>query len=54
MPQKISCREAGFECDFEVQSENEDEVIDFAREHAAQAHEMDLSRSDVREYVQTV
>lgn len=31
---RISCREAGFDCDFEVKSEAEEGVIEFAREHA--------------------
>lgn len=52
MARKINCREAGFDCDFEVQSESEDEVIEFAQTHARRTHEKDLSRSDIRGYLQ--
>ena len=54
MPTQIACREAGLDCDFLVQSEAEDEVIDFARQHAEQTHDMAISRSDAREYLQEV
>lgn len=54
MAKHISCREAGFDCDFEIRSENEDEVIEFARQHAEQSHDMELSRTQVEEYVQDV
>lgn len=46
MVKKVSCREAGYDCDFEVQSENESEVVEFTRRHAERTHGMDLSRSD--------
>ena len=54
MTKQISCREAGFDCDFEVRSESDDEVIEFARQHAEQSHDMELSRSDLEEYLQEV
>lgn len=54
MPTKISCREAGFDCAFELQSEDETEVIEFTRQHAESSHDMDLSRADVAELLQTV
>lgn len=48
MTSKISCRAAGYDCDFAVQSESEDEVIDLARRHAEQTHDLELSREDAR------
>lgn len=54
MVKQINCREAGFDCDFHVQSESDDEVIEFARRHAEQTHDMELSRADLEEYVQDV
>ena len=51
MTKRLACREAGFDCEFEVQSENEDEIIEFARQHAQQTHDMDLSRSQIEEHV---
>lgn len=37
----------GDTCGFEARSEDEDEVIDRVREHAAAEHDLSLSRSDV-------
>ncbi len=54
MTKKVSCREAGYDCDFEVQSEDENEVIDFTREHAKGTHDLDLSRSDTEGLLQDV
>lgn len=54
MAKRISCQEAGFDCEFEMQSEDEDEVIRFAQEHADRSHDMELSRSEVSEYLQDV
>ena len=54
MANKISCREAGYDCDFAVQSESEDEVIDLARRHAQRTHDLELSREDARSLVQDV
>jgi predicted small metal-binding protein len=35
---KLSCRDAGFNCDFVMQGASEDEVIQKAREHGAKQH----------------
>jgi predicted small metal-binding protein len=35
---QLSCREVGADCDFLVRSENEDEVISLASEHACRSH----------------
>ena len=46
MAKEISCINAGFEdCAFHVRSENEDEVIEFARSHAKGTHGVDASRA---------
>jgi predicted small metal-binding protein len=34
----ITCREAGFECDYVVKGETEDEVMQRAAEHAMKVH----------------
>lgn len=34
----ISCREAGFECDYIVKGQTEEEVINNAAEHAIKEH----------------
>lgn len=51
MVKEISCINAGFEdCEFLVRSENEDEVIEFARRHAEHTHGTTASR----EYLERV
>lgn len=55
MVNQVSCKEAGYEeCDFLIQSENQDELIVFVREHAEGTHELDLSQSDVEGLIQDV
>lgn len=51
MVKQVSCREAGMDCDFLIQDENEDELIDLVQQHAENTHEMTMSRTDVEEYV---
>ncbi len=42
---EISCINAGFEdCEFLIRSENEEEVIEFARQHAKNVHGTDAPR----------
>jgi predicted small metal-binding protein len=36
----ISCREAGFECDWIVKGQTEEEVINNAAEHAIKEHDV--------------
>lgn len=52
MAKQVSCREAGYDCDFLVQSESRDEVIEFTRQHAKQTHDMEISTSDVEGLMQ--
>jgi predicted small metal-binding protein len=35
-------------CDFQIRSETEDELVEFVQQHASDAHDMDVSRGDVR------
>ena len=37
---KITCRDAGFECDYVVKGETEDEVMKRVSEHAMKDHDM--------------
>ena len=41
-------------CEFQVRSENEDELIDIVRTHADDMHQLNVSRADVRDGMQTV
>jgi predicted small metal-binding protein len=41
-------------CGFQVQSEDDDEVIDFVKNHADSKHDMNLSTSDVRDGLKQV
>jgi predicted small metal-binding protein len=43
----VNCREAGFECDFEAESEDDDELVRTVQEHAKKVHHIDLSKDDV-------
>lgn len=54
MAKEIVCREAGYDCDFEIRDENEDELVRFVQEHAKQAHDADMSRSDIEGAWKTV
>ena len=38
MYKELSCRETGADCDFLVRSEDEDEAISLASEHACRSH----------------
>lgn len=52
MVKEISCINAGFEdCAFLVRSENEEEVIEFARRHAERTHGTDASREHLEKVV---
>lgn len=47
MARELACREAGYDCDFMIRSENEDELIEFVQEHAQSTHDTEMSRADV-------
>lgn len=48
MAVEISCREAGYDCDFMVRDENEEELIEFVQEHVRKTHDTEMSASDIR------
>ncbi|WP_411963352.1 DUF1059 domain-containing protein [Haloferax sp. YSMS24] len=54
MVKLVACRDAGYDCDFEVRSENEEELIRFVREHAQDTHGVGMSSDDVRGAMKTV
>ncbi|WP_331235771.1 DUF1059 domain-containing protein [Natronorarus salvus] len=48
MAKEISCINAGFEdCEFLIRSENEEEVIEFAQQHAKNVHATDAPRDHI-------
>lgn len=54
MVKQIACRDAGYDCDFEIRSENEDEMIGFVKEHAQNVHGVGMSNDDIRGVMKTV
>lgn len=54
MAKELSCREAGYDCDFMIRSEDEDELIEFVRQHAREIHDTEMSRGDIRGAWKTV
>ncbi|WP_232687285.1 DUF1059 domain-containing protein [Halobacterium zhouii] len=48
MAKEVRCRDAGYDCDFEIQDENEDELVQFVQEHSEQTHGTSVSREDVQ------
>jgi predicted small metal-binding protein len=54
MAKEIACRDAGYDCDFMIRSENEDELIEFVQEHARETHDTDMAADDIRATWKTV
>lgn len=54
MTKELVCREAGYDCDFVIRSENEDELVEFVQQHAMHTHDTDMSASDIRGVWKTV
>ena len=54
MVKELSCRSAGYDCDFMIRSENEDQLIEMVQQHAKETHDMDMSPADVRDLLKTV
>ena len=54
MAREIACRDAGFDCDFMIRSENEDELIEFVQEHVQNTHDTEMSDADIRGAWKTV
>lgn len=51
MVKEVNCKEAGFDCEFMVRNENEDELVGFVQQHAEQTHDMSISRDDIRGFM---
>jgi predicted small metal-binding protein len=54
MAHEISCREAGYDCDFMIRSEDENQLVEMVQKHSKETHDTDLSRSDVLGLAKTV
>jgi predicted small metal-binding protein len=50
MPHQFSCSE----CSFQVQSDDQNEIVDVVREHAEGKHSMNVSDGDIRGGMETV
>ena len=48
MAKEVVCRDAGYDCDFQIRDENEDELIQFVQQHSEQTHDAPVSREDVQ------
>ncbi|MFB6183604.1 MAG: DUF1059 domain-containing protein [Haloarculaceae archaeon] len=46
---EFTCQSAGVDCDFQIRSESEDELLEFVEQHAKNVHDMDMSRADIRD-----
>ena len=54
MAKQVSCREMGIDCSFQIRDGDEAELIEFVRRHVERVHDMELSKSDVREVMREV
>lgn len=54
MAKQLTCREAGYDCDFMIRSESEDQLVEMVQQHAKETHDTDLSRDEVRGLVKNV
>ena len=48
---QLSCRDAGFDCDFVVRSTNRQELVDIALRHAKGAHGVDVTPKDAEDLI---
>jgi predicted small metal-binding protein len=39
----LRCRDAGFDCDYEIRAQSEEEVLREAAEHAQQVHRVEVT-----------
>jgi predicted small metal-binding protein len=54
MTKEVVCREAGYDCDFMMRSEDESQLVDFVKEHARESHGTEVSSQDIRSMWKTV
>jgi len=52
MTQQFTCEAT--DCEFEVQAQSKEEVIQYAQQHAGQQHETELSYGDAEEMLRTI
>jgi len=45
---EFSCQDAGFDCEFMIRSEDEDQLVEFVKQHASEAHDTEISSADVQ------
>lgn len=54
MARELACRDAGYDCDFMIRSEDESQLIEFAQEHLQETHNAEMSETDIRGAWKTV
>lgn len=45
----VFCRDRGHDCDFAVQTDNDDELVHHVQDHAERIHDVELSCADVED-----
>lgn len=48
MVKEVRCRDTGMDCEFEMRSENEEEMVDLVQQHARNTHGKEMSRDDIQ------
>lgn len=48
MAHQVTCREAGYDCDFMIRSESENQLVEMVQKHAKETHDLDMSVDDVK------
>ncbi|GAD51748.1 hypothetical protein MBEHAL_0508 [Halarchaeum acidiphilum MH1-52-1] len=51
MVNAVFCRDRGHDCDFAVQTDNDDELVHHVQDHAERIHDVELSRADVEDLI---
>lgn len=54
MAKEVACRDAGYDCDFMIRSENDDELVEMVQQHARDTHDTEMSKSDIQGAWKTV
>jgi predicted small metal-binding protein len=54
MVHQFSCRDAGYDCAFFLETGDVDELVHHVQDHADRKHDRDLSRADVEDHVTEV
>lgn len=48
MVKEVNCKEAGYDCEFLIRDENEEELIDLVQHHSEHTHDTSVSSEDIR------